>query len=366
MSRKNYVFTSESVSEGHPDKLCDRISDAVLDAFLAQMDTLYQRGAHNFKFVDRTFNLKIDASIRILEFFIERLPQPSDGGLFVHFEVIPDHLPDRLKASIAKFPPGVLQFEIGVQTFNTEVQQLISRRQDNEQTEANLRWLRAESNAHLHADLIFGLPGETLDSFANGFDRLYALKPHEIQLGLLKRLRGTPITRHIDNFKMVFGEEPPFTIQSTSTVDTATMQRFTRFARYWDLIANSGRFPKTIKCLLNLLSRIDDESGTAQAEYSPFNAFLVFSDWLWARSGKTSGLSPELLVDAIFDYLSEICGQTTQAVLTPLLADYIDSGAHGSPSSLKAHLPKRDAPTGPAHQLTQRQKRHRATRQTSD
>ena len=36
MSRKNYVFTSESVSEGHPDKLCDRISDAVLDAFLKE------------------------------------------------------------------------------------------------------------------------------------------------------------------------------------------------------------------------------------------------------------------------------------------------------------------------------------------
>jgi len=36
MSRKHYVFTSESVSEGHPDKVCDRISDAVLDAFLAE------------------------------------------------------------------------------------------------------------------------------------------------------------------------------------------------------------------------------------------------------------------------------------------------------------------------------------------
>ena len=36
MSRQNYTFTSESVSEGHPDKLCDRISDAVLDAFLKE------------------------------------------------------------------------------------------------------------------------------------------------------------------------------------------------------------------------------------------------------------------------------------------------------------------------------------------
>ncbi len=39
MSRKNYTFTSESVSEGHPDKVCDRISDAVLDAFLAEEET---------------------------------------------------------------------------------------------------------------------------------------------------------------------------------------------------------------------------------------------------------------------------------------------------------------------------------------
>ena len=36
MSRQNYIFTSESVAEGHPDKVCDRISDAVLDAFLAE------------------------------------------------------------------------------------------------------------------------------------------------------------------------------------------------------------------------------------------------------------------------------------------------------------------------------------------
>ena len=36
MSRSDYIFTSESVSEGHPDKLCDRISDSVLDAFLTE------------------------------------------------------------------------------------------------------------------------------------------------------------------------------------------------------------------------------------------------------------------------------------------------------------------------------------------
>ncbi len=143
-----------------------------LDLFLGELQTLYSRGARNFKFVDRTFNLKIDASVRIMQFFLDRM----GDDLFLHFEVIPDHLPDRLKEMIAKFPPGSLQFEVGIQTFNVDVQKRISRKQDNDKTVANLKWLLNESNAHLHTDLIFGLPGESLQSFADGFDKLYALR----------------------------------------------------------------------------------------------------------------------------------------------------------------------------------------------
>jgi len=52
MSRNNYTFTSESVSEGHPDKVCDRISDAVLDAFLAE-DPLARVAAETFATTNR-------------------------------------------------------------------------------------------------------------------------------------------------------------------------------------------------------------------------------------------------------------------------------------------------------------------------
>ncbi len=52
MSRENYTFTSESVSEGHPDKVCDRISDAVLDAFLAE-DALARVAAETFATTNR-------------------------------------------------------------------------------------------------------------------------------------------------------------------------------------------------------------------------------------------------------------------------------------------------------------------------
>jgi radical SAM superfamily enzyme YgiQ (UPF0313 family) len=175
---------------------------------------------------------------RILDFFLERL----DERLFLHFELIPDHLPEPLKERIARFPPGALQFEIGVQTFNPAVQALISRKQDNRKTEDNLVWLRRHTHAHLHADLIVGLPGEDLASFAAGFNRLVALDPHEIQVGILKRLRGAPIARHTAEFDCRYNPHPPYNLLCSALLDFATLRRLERFARFWDLIGNSGRF----------------------------------------------------------------------------------------------------------------------------
>ena len=351
-----------------------------LDGFLAALDRLYQRGARNFKFVDRTFNLKIDASVRILQFFLDRLPTariaaakgrpeqgtaPSGGSaahevasvgasLFVHFEVIPDHLPDKLKAMIAQFPPGVLQFEVGIQSFNVEVQQRISRKQDNDKTVANLQWLVTESSAHLHTDLIFGLPGETMASFAQGFDRLYAIKPHEVQLGILKRLRGTPIARHTAAYGMVYDDAPPYTVRQTGSVTAHDMQRFTRLARYWDLVANSGRFKTSLRLLM------DDAD-------SPFQAFLSLSDWLWRIAQKTSGLTPEALVDLLFDYFTTACSIDPQRARETLLADYLQSGARAKPKVLQALLTRRPVataagtklpPSNAGGRLAERQARH--------
>ncbi|MFZ4478769.1 MAG: DUF4080 domain-containing protein [Rhodoferax sp.] len=318
------------------------------DLFLTALQALHQRGARRFKFVDRTFNLKIDASVRILQFFLERL----DDDLFLHFEVVPDHLPERLKAMIAQFPTGVLQLEIGIQSFNAAVQQRISRQQDNDATEANLRWLRQHTHAHLHTDLIFGLPGETLESFAAGFDRLYSLGPHEIQLGILKRLRGTPMARHSAEHAMLYDPCPPYTVLQTGAVDAATLQRFTRFSRYWDLIANSGRFKQTVALWLSTHSS------------SAFDAFLAFGDWLWHRTGTTRGLSPESLLDHLFDYLRADGGLPAQVVRKTLLADYLASGARASPQALKGLLRKPLDPDIRAdRKLNQRQQRHRVPNQ---
>ena len=318
-----------------------------LDRFMAEMDLLYRRGARNFKFVDRTFNLKVDFSVRILQFFLDRMAP----DLFVHFEVVPDNLPDRLKSLIARFPAGSLQFEVGIQSFNLDVQQRISRKQENAKTADNLRWLVNESQAHVHADLIFGLPGETLQSFADGFDRLHELAPHEIQFGILKRLRGTPITRHTLDFAMLYDPQTPYTILQTSTIDFATMQRIQRFARYWEMVANSGRFSAALRLLLR---DSPDVAGSA------FHHFLAFSDWLWQTTGKTHEFALEKLVDLLFDHLHQARHLDLDHVRIALLADYRASGARGRPHCLADLLAaERSAlPAGAAKPRSERQGRH--------
>ena len=326
-----------------------------LDAFMAEMDTLYQRGARNFKFVDRTFNLKVDFSVRILQFFLDRMkdeaghitPKPD---LFVHFEVVPDSLHERLKELIVQFPAGSLQFEVGIQSFNPEVQQRISRKQDTARTADNLRWLVGKSQAHVHADLIFGLPGETLESFADGFDQLFELAPHEIQFGILKRLRGTPITRHTAAYAMVYDPQTPYTVLQTGAVDFTAMQRVKRFARYWEMVANSGRFASALKLLLT--------PGSA------FHHFLNFSDWLWQTTGKTHEFALEKLVDLLHDHLTTVRGLAASEAGQALLADYRASGARGRPHCLSALLgsQKTALPLGsgkqPGGHLAERQARH--------
>jgi hypothetical protein len=285
------------------------------------MDRLLQRGVKHFKFVDRTFNLNVNVSRAILEFFLERW-KPS---LFFHFEMVPDRLPDSLREVIARFPPGALQFEVGIQTFNETVGGLIKRRQNYERLEENLRFLRRDTGVYVHADLIAGLPGETLESFAAGFDRLVALGPQEIQVGILKRLRGTPIVRHDAEFQMVYNPNPPYDLLQNNRLDFATMQKVRRFARYWDLVGNSGNFVETTPLLW-------------ANQPSPFAAFMRWTDWLHGRVGRTDSIALLRLMELLFEFLTTELKLPPREVAPTMWRDYQRSGRRDKPSFLKNYL----------------------------
>ena len=307
------------------------------ELFIEALQKLYNRGVRSFKFVDRTFNLKIENSIRILQFFLDK----SDNNLFLHFELIPDHLPDRLKEIIKLFPDGCLQFEIGIQSFDEGVQKTISRKQNNIKSEENIKWLVNETTAHLHTDLIAGLPGESLSTFATGFDKLISLNPHEIQVGILKRLRGTPVIRHTDNYQMQYNPTAPYNVLQTDKVSFDEMQRMNRFARYWDLIANSGRFKNTLPTIL---------------ADSPFKNFMRLSDTLFTMTDQTHRIALNRLFSLLFDVLSNQFNINQQELIPVLQKDFERSGLKGTPDFIKP-IQSRDKKAKPnAH--SKRQHRH--------
>lgn len=281
-----------------------------LEAFLDEMDQLFQRGVRNFKFIDRTFNLKVSTSVQILEFFLERMCD----DLYLHFEVVPDNLPEKLKAVLIKFPPNSLQFEVGVQTFDPEIQTLISRKQDNDKTKENIKWLRENTGAHLHTDLIFGLPGDTLGNFGESFDQLYALNPQEIQLGILKRLRGAPLNRHNEPYQLKYNPQAPYNILTTDRIDFASMQRVNRFARFWDMLGNSGRFANTLPMIMGDM---------------PFERFMQLSDALYQSAGSTWKIALKRLFELVYQVMTETLFLDPQEAEAVLTLDYARTGYKG-------------------------------------
>lgn len=304
-----------------------------LPRFLADMQTLLDRGLRSFKFVDRTFNLDIATSSAILEFFLARI----ELGLFLHFELIPDRLPDRLRDIIARFPKGALQFEVGVQTLDAQVARDISRRTNLDKLEQNLAFLRSETHVHVHADLIIGLPGEDSESFARGLDRLHAMGPHEIQVGILKRLRGTPIIRHTKPFGLVFAPRAPYQILKTAAIDFAEMRRLARFAHVWDRVVNRGHFGHTVALLFE---------GA-----SPYAVIAGLSEFLFSRHGRVHALALEKLAFALDDYGRDELSSSPQRIRSAVVAD-MDAAGHKLPRRFLAQADRSlQTPTAPEQGL---------------
>jgi hypothetical protein len=183
------------------------------------------------------------------------------------------------------------------------------------------------------------LPGETLESFGAGFDRLVGLGPQEIQVGILKRLRGTPIVRHDAEWRMVYNPHPPYEILQNRLIAFADIQRLRRFARYWDLVSNSGNFLETGPLIWQPTRAPASESDINLSKpESPFAAFMRWSEWLHARVGRTDGIALMRLMELLFEFLTQELGWDLGAVAQTLWRDYQRGGRHDKPAFLREYL----------------------------
>jgi len=317
----------------------NRVRNFETNRFLADLDMLWQRGVRNFKFIDRTFNLNIKAASRLLDFFLAKR-EPY----FVHFEVIPDHFPAALKERLSRFPSASLQLEIGIQTLNAEVAKRIQRKLNIKKVRENIAFLEHETAAHMHLDLIVGLPGESLESFGRGLNALCAMSGSEIQIGILKKLAGTPLHRHDEAYGMVYADQPPYDILKNNLLGFEDIQRMKRFARFWNLYYNSGNFKGSV---VELWPKGD-----------VFEQFFAFSLWVYQQTQSTWKISLERLAYLLFRYRTCVQQAEPQVVATLLLEDIMKLEGRKVPGFLKPFAQGVDVHRRVVKGLNKRQQRH--------
>ncbi|MBT3192862.1 MAG: radical SAM protein [Verrucomicrobia bacterium] len=323
--RTLYVETSRgcpSRCEYCISALDDQVRYFDLDRILPEFQRLLDRGARHFKFVDRSFNINPSHACKLLRFFAERWQE----GMQLHLEMTPDRLPAPLREQLLAFPPGGLHIEAGVQTFNEVVAKRVSRPMKSQDVESGLHFLIHEAKADVHADLIAGLPGETPESFESGFNRLVAIGPSELQVGILKRLHGAPIARHMQEWGMVFREEPPYDILSTRDMDAVYLDGIARFSKHWDRVVNRHLLPTASPLIW-------------EGHPSAFGAFNAFSLALESKLGRHSfGLVD--LARELLHVLVNTRGITPAAARSAIRRDYADGGRRtGIPKFLTTEGP---------------------------
>ncbi|MEA3383423.1 MAG: DUF4080 domain-containing protein [Campylobacterota bacterium] len=287
-----------------------------IDDILKEFQTLWDKGVRNFKFIDRTFNLNIKIATRLLDFFLEK-----DEPYTTHFEVIPDNFPLALREKIKLFPPTSLQLEIGIQTLKKEIALNIKRNLNIPKIKENLAFLENETNAHIHLDLIIGLPGESIESFGENLDYLCSLSKSEVQVGVLKKLSGTTLNRHDEIFGMVYSDIPPYDILANDLIPFNKMQEMKRFARFWDLVYNSGNFTKSFNFLVK--------------DKSVYETFSNFSLWLYEQTHSTWQISLDRLSKFLFDYITLIQNHDRKITADIIIADFLKIGGRKLPSFLR-------------------------------
>ena len=195
------------------------------------------------KFVDRTFNCRHDHAMAVWKYI-----KDHDRGITnFHFEIAADLLNEEEIALIRSMRPGLIQLEIGIQSANSETISEIKRKMDLGKVECTVAQIRENRNVHQHLDLIAGLPYEDYGSFEESFDRVYAMRPDQLQLGFLKVLKGSMMHEKTQEYDLVYQERPPYEVLSTKWLSYAGVIRLKKIEEMVEVYYNSGQFRNTME-----------------------------------------------------------------------------------------------------------------------
>ncbi len=206
-----------------------------------ELAQILAHGPKIIRFVDRTFNALPERALAIWRWLLAQT-----GETLFHFEIAPDLFSEEMFAFLAQVPQGRFQFEIGLQSTNPATLAAVNRKMDLVRAGENIRRLVVAGNIHLHLDLILGLPRETEATFRTSLNQAFAMAPHHLQMGLLKVLPGTAISRAAD-FGLVSSATPPYSVLATRWLDHADLRRLFWLGECLEAFYNNRFFRNTLE-----------------------------------------------------------------------------------------------------------------------
>lgn len=208
-----------------------------------ELDYLIRKRPRQVKFIDRTFNYDRRRCNEILGFLMEK----DNGFTNFHLEICGELLEEETLRLLSGARPGLFQMEIGVQSTNPDTLESINRGGDFARLAENVGRLKAMGGIHLHLDLIAGLPYEDYLSFQNSFDDVYRLRPHQLQLGFLKLLKGSPLREKAAYYRYEFRRTAPYEVISNAFLSAGGLVRLKMAEAVLDLYFNRGGFAKSLE-----------------------------------------------------------------------------------------------------------------------
>ena len=265
-------------------KLRFRSMDLVKRDFMRFLDNKVPQ----VKLVDRTFNCDHGRAAEIWRF----LRDNDNGVTNFHFELAADILNQEEMEILNSLRPGQVQLEIGVQTTNERTLAAISRKTDLERLCRNTQAIKASNNVHAHLDLIAGLPYEDLESFRNSFNRVFAMRPQQLQLGFLKVLKGSPMVGSCGEYGIRYTAEPPYEVMETRWLSYDDILALKDVEEMVEVYYNTGQFTRSLELLLKMHD-------------SAYDMFAALGRWHAARGLDMVNLSRNSRFESMMSIISE-------------------------------------------------------------
>ena len=249
------------------------------------LDVFLSNQVLQVKFVDRTFNCNKNYAFSIWNY----LKEHDNGITNFHFEIAGELLDKETIALLSTVRKGQFQFEVGVQSTNTETLSAITRKTDTEKLLQICKEIDSSGNIHLHLDLIAGLPYEDINSFRNSFNQVFQIHPQQLQLGFLKVLKSSSIHKQCTEYGILYTPKAPFEVLQTNWLSFDDILFLKDIEDMVEIYYNSGRFQTILTYMI-------------QEFQTPFDFFAQLGSFYTANGFHLSHHSKEQYYEILCDF----------------------------------------------------------------